>query len=95
MNGRELRDAGIERVSIGRKEWIARARSIAANIAKRSGHVTINDVRKFIDLPDDYHHNTWGAVFKSDAFQAIGFCQATHASAHARVVRIYKLKEQS
>jgi hypothetical protein len=95
MNGRDLRDAGIARVSIGREEWIAKARSTAIAIARRAGQVTINDVRKFIELPDDYHPNTWGAVLRGDAFEPIGFCQATHPSAHARVVRVYKLKEQA
>lgn len=93
MNGRDLRDAGIARVSIGREEWIAKARGTAIAIARRAGQVTINDVRKFIELPDDYHPNTWGAVLRGDAFEPIGFCQATHPSAHARVVRVYKLKE--
>lgn len=95
MKGRDLRDAGIARVSIGREDWIAKARSLAVSIAKRSGQVTINDVRQFIDLPDDFHHNTWGAVLRGDAFEPIGYCQATHPSAHARVVRVYKLKEQA
>ena len=95
MNGRDLRDAGIARVSIGREEWIAKARCTAIAIARRAGQVTINDVRKFIELPDDYHPNTWGAVLRGDAFEPIGFCQATHPSAHARVVRVYKLKEQA
>ncbi len=95
MNGRDLRDAGIARVSIGREEWIAKARSTAVAIARRAGQVTINDVRKFIELPDDYHPNTWGAVLRGDAFEPIGFCQATHPSAHARVVRVYKLKEST
>ena len=36
--------------------------------------------------------NVWGAVLRGDAFEPVGFCQATHPSAHARVVRIYKLK---
>jgi hypothetical protein len=95
MKGRKLRDAGIARVSIGREEWIAKARGTAVAIAQRAGQVTINDVRKFIELPDDYHPNTWGAVLRGDAFEPIGFCQATHPSAHARVVRVYKLKEQA
>jgi hypothetical protein len=95
MNGSDLRDVGIARVSIGREEWIAKARSTAVAIAQRAGQVTINDVRKFIELPDDYHPNTWGAVLRGDAFEPIGFCQATHPSAHARVVRVYKLKEQA
>ena len=95
MKGHELRDAGIAAVSIGREDWIAKARDMAIWIAKQSGKVTINDVRQLIDLPDDFHHNTWGAVLRGDAFEPIGYCQATHPSAHARVVRVYKLKEQS
>jgi hypothetical protein len=94
MKGRDLRDAGIAAVSIGREEWIAKARGTAIAIARRAGQVTINDVRKFIELPDDYHPNTWGAVLRGDAFEPIGYCQATHPSAHARVVRVYKLKDQ-
>jgi len=92
MKGRDLRDAGIAAVSIGREDWIAKARDMAIWIAKQSGKVTINDVRQLIDLPDDFHHNTWGAVLRGDAFEPIGYCQATHPSAHARVVRVYKLK---
>lgn len=95
MKGRDLRDAGIAAVSIGREDWIAKARDMAIWIAKKSGKVTINDVRQLIDLPDDFHHNTWGAVLRGDAFEPIGYCQATHPSAHARVVRVYKLKEQA
>lgn len=95
MKGRALRDAGIARVSIGREDWIAKARDMAIWIAKQSGQVTINDVRQLIELPEDFHHNTWGAVLRGDAFEPIGYCQATHPSAHARVVRVYKLKEQA
>jgi hypothetical protein len=93
MNGRDLRDAGIAAVSIGREDWIAKARDMAIWVAKQSGKVTINDVRHLIDLPDDYHPNTWGAIFKAKDFKAVGYCQATHPSAHARVVRVYKLKD--
>jgi hypothetical protein len=95
MKGRDLRDAGIAAVSIGREDWIAKARDMAIWVAKQSGKVTINDVRQLIDLPDDFHVNTWGAVLRGDAFEPIGYCQATHPSAHARVVRVYKLKEQA
>jgi hypothetical protein len=94
MNGRDLRDAGIARVSIGREDWLAKARRTAISVAKRAGQVSINDVRLFLDLPDDCSPNLWGAVFKSKDFEAVGYCQATHPSAHARVVRVYKLKEE-
>jgi hypothetical protein len=55
MKGRDLRDAGIAAVSIGREDWIAKARDMAIWVAKQSGKVTINDVRQLIDLPDDFH----------------------------------------
>lgn len=93
MNGRKLRDAGISRVSLGREDWIAKARRTATSIAQRTGRVSINDVRLFLDLPEDCSPNLWGAVFRGRDFEAVGYCQATHASAHARVVRIYQLKE--
>ena len=95
MKGRDLRDAGIAAVSIGREDWLAKARRTAISVANRTGQVSINDVRLFLDLPDDCSPNLWGAVFKSKDFEAVGYCQATHPSAHARVVRVYKLKEQA
>ena len=92
MNGRELRDSGIARVSMGREEWIGHARQTAIAVAKGSGKVTINDLRILLDLPEGFPPNTWGAILRGDAFEPIGYCQATHPSAHARVVRVYKLK---
>jgi hypothetical protein len=90
--GQQLRDDGIARVSLGREEWIAYARAVAVEIAEANGTVTINDVRERIELPEEFPPNVWGAVLRGDAFEPVGFCQATHPSAHARVVRIYKLK---
>lgn len=89
--GQLLRDAGIVRVSCGREDWIAYARAVAVEIAEARGQVTINDVRERIELPDEFPPNVWGAVLRGDAFEPVGFCQATHPSACA-VVRIYKLK---
>lgn len=90
--GQLLRDAGIARVSCGREDWIAYARAVAIGIAEGKGSVTINDVRELVELPDGFPPNAWGAVLRGDAFEPVGFCQATHPSAHARVARIYKLK---
>jgi hypothetical protein len=90
--GAQLRDHGIALVSAGNEDWIYEARSIAIEIATNSGTVTINDVRERIELPEHLSPNLWGAVLRGNDFEAIGYTQATHPSAHARVVRIYKLK---
>ena len=92
MQGRKLRDAGIALVSIGREEWISKARKAAIRYAQKHGFVTINEVRSRITLPEQFSHTVWGAVLRGEAFQAVGYTQATHPKAHARVIRIYKLK---
>ena len=59
MKGRDLRDAGIARVSIGREDWIAKARSLkgvlepfstAGNLGlmERAGFVDIMSVFKYV-----------------------------------------------
>ncbi len=90
--GRELRDSAIAMLEAKRQDWIVEARAIARHIAQIKGSVTINDVREAIDMPEDFHPNTWGAVLKDKTFKAVGFDQAHHPAAHARVVRIYALR---
>lgn len=89
--GRELRDQNLARIEQGRhQDWVAAARAKAVEIAKAKGRVSINDLRKEIELPPDAHPNTWGAVMKTPELRASGqYESATHAAAHARVVRIF------
>lgn len=94
MNGRTLRDKGIERVTQKHNAWLDWARTLARNYANAYGTVTINEVRHLVHLPENAHPNIWGAVLRHSDFEPVGFCQATHPSAHARVVRVYKLKGQ-
>lgn len=93
--GRQLRDEALAYFECVRSDWLNAARIKAINIARRKGQVTINDLREVVTLPHEFSPNTWGAVFKSKEFEAIGYTQASHSAAHARVVRIYKLKEQT
>lgn len=92
LTGQTLRDAGIARVSEGKDQWLAEARSNAVTIARIHGTVSINELRQVIGLPEGYHPNAWGAVFKCPDLEPCGYTQATHPSAHARVVRVYRLK---
>jgi hypothetical protein len=41
------------------------------------------------------HPSVLGAVFKSKKFTPVGYTEATHKAAHARVVRVYKLTEEN
>jgi hypothetical protein len=91
--GEQLRDEALAAIEARRHSWLQKARLEAMMIVRQRKTVTINDVRKVIKLPEDFSPNTWGAVFKCKDFKAIGYEKANHPEAHARVIRIYTLKE--
>lgn len=91
--GRALRDGALAIIEVTRKAWLTEARAEAVRIARIKGCVTINDVRETVALPDGINPNAWGAVLKCRELTAVGYDQAHHPAAHARVVRVYKLKD--
>jgi hypothetical protein len=93
MTGAEERDAVMAAFEARAMEFLDQARTFAAHRARLAGAVSINDVRACVPVPQDIHPNVLGAVFRTNQFQPIGWEQAVHRSAHARAVRVYKLKE--
>jgi hypothetical protein len=89
-----LRDAQLALFEQRDADFLEHCRTIAADIAKERGEVSINEVRAAINLPAEVHPSVLGAVFKSKKFTAIGYTEAAHKAAHARIVRVYKLTEE-
>lgn len=94
ITGQILRDAQLALFEQRDADFLADCRRVATDIARSHGSVSINDVRAAIDLPAELHPSVLGAVFRGKKFTAIGFTEATHKAAHARVVRVYKLTEE-
>lgn len=92
--GQILRDAQLMLFEQRNPDFLERCRQVAIDIARSQGSVSINDVRAAIDLPAELHPSVLGAVFRGKKFTAIGYTEANHKAAHARVVRIYKLTEE-
>ncbi|MFO0268912.1 MAG: hypothetical protein ACK53W_00025 [Gemmatimonadota bacterium] len=93
FTGRELRDAGIAKATRDTtvQRLIDAARDWAASYAAKHGHVSINDVRRVLDL-SVIPPNAIGAIFRDRRFVMVGTTEAAHAEAHARLVRIYQLR---
>jgi len=89
--GRKLRDSQLDFFEVRDEEFIAHCRTVAVAIAQQQGSVSINDVRERVAIPHGKHPSVFGAVFKGKQFTPIGFTEATHPAAHARVVRVYSL----
>ena len=92
--GRALRDAQLTLFEHRDTEFLSHCRQLAVEIARAQGTVCINDIRAQVRLPAHVHPSVLGSVFKNKKFKAIGFTEATHAAAHARVVRVYQLHEE-
>lgn len=93
VTGKQIRDAVLDDLEKRRWAYITKARRFAADFARRWGVVSINDVRDGCPPPADVPPAALGAVFKErDVWVAVSFTLANHPAAHARVVRVYKLK---
>lgn len=90
--GRRLRDSQLALFEIRQTEFLERCRALAIEICKRQGRVSINDIRARISVPPNVHPSVLGSVFKTKAFSVVGFTEAAHPEAHARIVRVYALK---
>lgn len=93
--GRELREQGIARATSrpGVQSFLETVRAWALAYASRHGTVSINDVRRVCDL-SVVPANAIGAIFRDKRFQQCGTTEAAHASAHARIIRVYRVATQ-
>lgn len=90
--GRRLRDSQLALFEIRQAEFLESCRALAIEICKRKGEVSINDIRARISVPPGVHPSVLGSVFKTKAFSVVGYTEAAHPQAHARIVRVYALK---
>lgn len=92
--GRAIRDAQLDLFQARDAEFLKRCRTLAVAVCQQQGTVSINDIRAQVTLPAEMNPSVLGAVFKDKRFQVVGYTEATHPQAHARVVRVYQLTNQ-
>lgn len=90
--GRALRDSQLALFQVRDREFLETCRALAVEVVKRKGEVSINDIRERLTVPPGMHPSVLGSVFKTSQFSCVGFTEAVHPQAHARIVRVYTLK---
>jgi hypothetical protein len=95
LDGRTIKETQLGLFEVQHGELLERCRAAAIVYARRHGFVSINEVREAVTLPAGIHPSVLGAVFRCSLFRAIGYTEALHPAAHARVIRVYALKETS
>lgn len=94
LDGRTIKEQQLDMFEQRDGSLLELCRAAAIVYARRHGHVSINEVREAVTLPPGTHPSLLGAVFRTRQFRAIGFTEALHPAAHARVVRVYALQEE-
>jgi len=91
--GQQIRDAQLDMFEVRDSDFLEHCRSLALQIARRRGEVSINDIRAHLQVPVGVNPSVLGAVFRTKQFRKIGHCEASHKEAHARIVRVYALND--
>ena len=90
-SGRDMRDRQLDIFEQRDHQFLERCRALAVLVCTQRGEVSINDIRSIIEVPPGVHPSVLGAVFRTKQFTRVGFIEAAHPQAHARVVRVYSL----
>lgn len=89
LHGEALRDQGIERVAMGKEEWLAAARSSMRQRAIERGEVSADDLYDACPPPPGSHPNLVGAVFRGLGLRVLRMTKSRRTAAHARLIPVY------
>jgi hypothetical protein len=90
--GKALKEAGLSSIETRNSGVIKKLRDQARNLAWERGEISINDLREITELPEDTSPLVFAAVFRGKDWEPCGFTMAAHPQAHARTVRLYRLR---
>lgn len=69
------------------------ARNVARQLARQQGTVTIDDVRRRIEVGQEVDKRVFGAVFMGKKWECVGYKKSTVPTSHSRPVGIWRYKE--
>jgi len=90
-HGRAMKEAGQLRAESSEPNWVDNARATLNWLAQFRDFVTSDDLYEWDPPPADAHPNIVGAVFRKSGLVPCGFQKSARASAHARVIRQWRL----
>jgi len=86
----------LERHERREADWMARARASMILLLQDGQHeVSSDDVWRYCPPPADVHPSVMGPIFRCRLFRTTGWKASTRPSAHARVIRTYRLRSDN
>ena len=91
------KEAGISRASENNKEALKTAQTIAFELAREKGQVSVEDVRAVLQKARNHvvSGNWMGQIFRDKKkWERVGFIKATHEKSHSRLIGQWQLREK-
>jgi hypothetical protein len=82
------------RLPISNAQWLEQARTLARQIAKKQGWVSVDCIRTYMAPPPDADPRIMGAVLRRSEFDVLKYVQSTRAVSHKRPIAVFVLKCQ-
>lgn len=89
--GEARRDLALLSHEMTKAQWIAKARSVAVELAMQNGSVTSDDVRDHCEVPSWLNPSVMGAVMRCKLFKLMHFEKSRRDLANARRIGVYRL----
>jgi len=92
--GEQLKHYHLKRLEEREGDWLQRARIMMFQLAQDRPDLEVSSdhVWQFCPPPADCHPSVMGPIFRDRRFVAVGWKASTRPSAHARVIRTYRLR---
>lgn len=92
--GEEYKRAGPDKVTLSNQEFVVTMRIRARRLCATAGSVTADDLRLFADAEgiEPAHPNAWGAIFRGAKWVGAGYTKNQIPSNHARVIQVWKYR---
>ncbi|MDT8419371.1 MAG: hypothetical protein RQ754_02980 [Desulfuromonadales bacterium] len=96
FTGEERKAEGLSVIEENHGDFLETMRTRARKIAAEKGSVTSDDLRAYAACwgIEPAHPNAWGGIFRGSEWECIGFKKSTLPSNHARLVRVWRLKNK-
>ena len=90
--GENLRNEGLRRIEANASDWLVWIRREAIKHSAKHGSVSSGDLRQIADEADNqpHHPNAWGAIFRQDCWDHVGYVKNRRPSAHYRDVKVWQ-----
>ena len=95
--GLKQKELGLSIVEENNSKFVETGRGIARMLIQKYGKTSMDEVRDKLEEMglQPKNRNAFGAIFRGNEFEAIGFTASRHESRHGAWIRVWRLRSEA